>query len=94
MDDKDYKTPFSVMDHPKWKFEILAQVELPVQEPSNSEIAEFDVRDAAYDRVSTALIKLGITEADIELVLGIEPSTKRKAKKPKKGNQGKSAKNN
>ncbi len=62
-------------------------------DPTDEEIADAELRDAALDRVAAAIVKLGISEADLELAFGIEPSEVRKAKKPKKGNHGRGQEN-
>lgn len=63
-------------------------------EPTDDEIAEAELRDAALDRIAAALVKLGISEDDLNLAFGIEPAAVRKVKKPKKnnGNNGKAKK--
>lgn len=53
-------------------------------DPTDDEIAEAELRDAALDRVAAALVKLGISEDDLNLAFGIEPASVRKAKKPKR----------
>ncbi|MGL5736380.1 MAG: hypothetical protein ACRCYS_16075 [Beijerinckiaceae bacterium] len=53
-------------------------------DPTDDEIAEAELRDAALDRVAAALVNIGISEADAALAFGIEPAEIRKAKKPKR----------
>lgn len=86
----EHKMPFSVLELLESRIEDeLKGVESGIADllppdPTDVEIAEAELRDAALDRVAEALVKLGLAEADLQLAFGIEPAAVRKAKIPKK----------
>jgi hypothetical protein len=84
------KMPFAVLEAVAMKLENddVVNVGIIIPEPTDEEISDAAKRDAALDRITNVLVKIGIDEADLELALGIEPASVRKAKMPKKGNNG------
>lgn len=84
----EHKMPFAVLEavqEQKPVEETVGFAEMAVPEPTDEEIADAEKRDAALDRIAAALAGIGIDEADLELALGIEPASARKAKMPKRG---------
>lgn len=67
----------------------LEEPSVGVMEPvviSDEDIADATARDEALDRVTAALLKVGISEDDLNLAFGVELSSVRKAKLPKRDN--------
>ena len=71
-------------DVPEPKVEAFEPALVRVFEPSEAELDELEARDAALDRVTAALVKIGVSEDDLELIFGVEKAETRKAKLPKR----------
>lgn len=83
----EHKMPFAVLEavqEQKPVEETVGFAEMRVPAQTDEEIADAKKRDAALDRITAALASIGIDEADLELALGIEPASVRKAKMPKR----------
>ena len=83
----EHKMPFAVLEavqEQKPVEETVGFAEMRVPAPTDEEIADAEKRDAALDRITAALASISIDGADLELALGIEPASVRKAKMPKR----------